>query len=84
MLAAVTWIIWYYTKVSSTAAWLGATTLNGDSNAIMLERSRQRTQESRQALSAERKLYDARIQELINENRLEHQAMMYALAAALT
>ena len=107
LLAAVTWIIWYYTKVPCTAvlaadglcnpgalanyinvdiasrctaAWLGATTLTGGINAVMLERERQRTEEAnlrteeaRQELAAERKLYDARIQELINENREERQ-----------
>ena len=39
----------------------------------MLERERQRTEEAHQELAAERKLYDARIQELINENRAERQ-----------
>ena len=39
----------------------------------MLERERQRTAEAHQELAAERKLYDARIQELINENRAERQ-----------
>ena len=100
LLAAVTWIIWYYTKVPCTAAlaadgicnpgalanyinadiasrctaaWLGATTLTGGINAVMLERERQRTEEARQELAAERKLYDARIQELINANREERQ-----------
>ena len=46
----------------------------------MLERERQRTaeanqrlEETRQEIAAQRKLYDARIQELINENRAERQ-----------
>lgn len=128
LLAAVTWVIWYYTKVPCTAAlaadglcnpgalanyinvdivsrctaaWLGTTTLTGGINAVMLERERQRTaeanqrteeanqrteeanqrtaeanqhtEEARQELTAERKLYDARIQELINENREERR-----------
>ena len=100
LLAAVTWIIWYYTKVPCTAAlaadglcnpgalanyinvdiasrctaaWLGTTTLTGGINAVMLERERQRTEEARQELSEQRRLYDARIQELINENRAERE-----------
>ncbi len=107
LLAAVTWIIWYYTKVPCTAAlaadglcnpgalanyinvdiasrctaaWLGTTTLTGGINAVMLERERQRTEEARQRadearqeLAEHRRLYDARIQELINENRAERQ-----------
>lgn len=60
----------------------------------MLKRERQRTEEANQRTEeanqrtekvwqerdARRKLYDARIQELINENRKEHQAMLYAIA----
>ena len=107
LVAAVIWIIWYYTKVPCTAAlaaegvcnpgalanyinvdiasrctaaWLGTTTLTGGINAVMLERERQRTEEAHQLVdeirreSAEdRKRYDARIQELINENREERR-----------
>ena len=39
----------------------------------MLERERQRTAEIWQEIAAQRKLYDARIQELLNENREERQ-----------
>ena len=41
-----------------TAAWLGATTLTGGINAIMLERERQRTNEAQQQLVEERKRFD--------------------------
>ena len=100
LVAAVIWIIWYYTKVPCTAAlaadgicnpgalanyinvdiasrctaaWLGTTTLTGGINAVMLERERQRTEEAHQELAAERKRYDARIQEMIDENREERR-----------
>ena len=61
-----------------TAAWIGATTLTGGINAIMLERERQRTSDAQQQLAEERKLhdetrkrYDERIEALINEQREE-------------
>lgn len=100
LVAAVIWIIWYYTKVPCTAAlaaegvcnpgalanyinvdiasrctaaWLGTTTLTGGINAVMLERERQRTEEAHQELAAERKRYDERIQEMIEENREERR-----------
>ena len=70
-----------------TAAWIGATTLTGGINAIMLERERQRTSDAQQQLAAERKLhdetrklhdetrkrYDERIESLINEQREERR-----------
>ena len=63
-----------------TAAWIGATTLTGGINAIMLERERQRTSDAQQQLAAERKLhdetrkrYDERIETLINEQRAERR-----------
>ena len=114
LVAAVIWIIWYYTKVPCTAAlaadgvcnpgalanyinvdiasrctaaWLGTTTLTGGINAVMLERERQRTEEAHQLVAEERRLsaedrkrYDARIQELINENREERRTMLATIA----
>ena len=70
-----------------TAAWIGATTLTGGINAIMLERERQRTSDAQQQLAAERKLhdetrklhdetrkrYDEQIEALINEQRAERR-----------
>ena len=135
LVAAVIWIIWYYTKVPCTAelaadgvcnpgalanyinvdiasrctaAWLGTTTLTGGINAVMLERERQRTEEANQRVveayqrteeahqrteeahqrneemrreyAAERKLYDERIQRLIDENREERRTMLDTMA----
>ena len=135
LVAAVIWIIWYYTKVPCTAAlaadgvcnpgalanyinvdiasrctaaWLGTTTLTGGINAVMLERERQRTEEAHQRVveayqrteeahqrteeahqrneemrreyAAERKLYDERIQQLIDENREERRTMLDTMA----
>lgn len=135
LVAAVIWIIWYYTKVPCTAAlaadgvcnpgalanyinvdiasrctaaWLGTTTLTGGINAVMLERERQRTEEANQRTVAahqladeanqrtvaahqlteeanqrneemrreaaeERRIYNERIQQLIDENREERR-----------
>ena len=118
LVAAVIWIIWYYTKVPCTAAlaaeglcnpgalanyinvdiasrctaaWLGTTTLTGGINAVMLERERQRTEEAHQLVdeirresAADRKRYDARIEDLINENREERRRSDATQQAMLT
>ena len=76
-----------------TAAWLGATTLTGGINAIMLNGERQRTEEANQRpdeawqqLAEERKRADERIESLISraseERRQateERQVMMPAI-----
>ena len=54
-----------------TAAWIGATTLTGGINAIMLERERQRTSDAQQQLAAERKLHDE-TRKLHDETRKLH------------
>ena len=77
-----------------TAAWLGATTLTGGINAIMLSRERERTEEANrradeawQQLAEERKRSDERIEALINQANEERrqateerQAMMATIA----
>ena len=114
VLALLTWLVWYFTKVPCTAdnalkglcnpgivasfinvdimsrctaAWLGATTLTGGINAIMLNRERQRTEEAQQQLVEERKRFDEerqrhdeRIETLISEQREERQAMLATIA----
>ena len=99
-LAGLTWLVWYFTKVSCTfdnavngfcnpsvlagdinvdimsrctAAWLGATTLTGGINAIMLNRERERTQEANRRADEERKRADERIEALMNELREERR-----------
>ena len=59
-----------------TAAWLGATTLTGGINAIMLERERQRTNEAQQQLVEERKRFDEERQQerqRFDEERQRHE-----------
>ena len=56
-----------------TAAWLGATTLTGGINAIMLERERQRTNETQQQLIEERKRFDEERQRNNEERQQERQ-----------
>ena len=56
-----------------TAAWLGATTLTGGINAIMLERERQRTNEAQQQLVEERKRFDEERQRNNEERQQERQ-----------
>ena len=107
MLAGLTWLVWYFTKVPCTvdnaasglcnpnviasfinvdimsrctAAWLGATTLTGGINAIMLRRERERTEEANrradeawEQLAVERKRADERIETLMNEMREERR-----------
>ena len=107
MLAGVTWLVWYFTKVPCTidnaasglcnpsvvasfinadivsrctGAWLGATTLTGGINAIMLSRERERTEEANRRADEERKRADderrraeERIEALINELRDERR-----------
>ena len=107
MLAGLTWLVWYFTKVPCTvdnaasglcnpnviasfinvdimsrctAAWLGATTLTGGINAIMLNRERERTEEANrradeawQLLAEERKRSDDRIEALINQANEDRQ-----------
>ena len=114
VLAALTWLVWLFTKVPctidnaangfcnpsalaayinvdimsrSTAAWLGATTLTGGINAIMLIRERQRTEEAQQLLAEERRRFDEerrrfdeRIETLISESREERRVMMSTIA----
>ena len=70
-----------------TAAWLGATTLTGGINAILLNRERERTEEANRRaeetwreLAEERKRYDERIDTLINEQREERRVMMSTIA----
>ena len=70
-----------------TAAWLGATTLTGGINAIMLNRERQRTEEAQQQLAEERRRFDEerrrfdeRIEMLISESREERRVMMSTIA----
>jgi len=100
LLAGLTWLVWYFTKVPCTAdnavsglcnpnivasfinvdimsrctgAWLGATTLTGGINAIMLRRERERADEERKRADEERKRADERIEQLMNELREERQ-----------
>ena len=107
MLAGLTWLVWYFTKVPCTfdnaasglcnpsivasfinvdivsrctGAWLGATTLTGGINAIMLSRERERTEEANRRADEERKRADderrraeERIEALINELRDERR-----------
>ena len=100
ILATLTWLVWYFTKVSCsddnaakglcnpgvlaafvnadimsrcTAAWLGATTLTGGINAIMLNRERERTEEANRRVDEERKRADERIETLLNELREERR-----------
>ena len=102
VLALLTWLVWYFTKVPCTAdnalkglcnpgivasfinvdimsrctaAWLGATTLTGGINAIMLNRERQRTEEAQQQLVEERKRFD----EERKEERQRHDERIEAL-----
>ena len=56
-----------------TAAWLGATTLTGGINAIMLRRERERTDEANRRADEERKRADERIEQLMNELREERR-----------
>ena len=56
-----------------TAAWLGATTLTGGINAIMLRRERERTDEANRRADEERKRADERIETLMNELREERR-----------
>ena len=56
-----------------TGAWLGATTLTGGINAIMLRRERERADEERKRADEERKRADERIEQLMNELREERQ-----------
>ena len=56
-----------------TAAWLGATTLTGGINAIMLERERQRTNEAQQQLVEERKRFDEERQRNNEERQQERK-----------
>ncbi|MDE2787517.1 MAG: hypothetical protein OXL37_12760 [Chloroflexota bacterium] len=63
-----------------TAAWLGATTLTGGINAIMLSRERERTEEANRRadeawreLAEERKRSDERIEALISQANEERQ-----------
>lgn len=100
LLAGLTWLVWYFTKVPCTAgnavsglcnpnivasffnvdimsrctgAWLGATTLTGGINAIMLRRERERTEEANRRADEERKRADERIEQLMNELREERR-----------
>ena len=100
LLAGLTWLVWYFTKVPCTAdnavsglcnpnvvasfinvdimsrctaAWLGATTLTGGINAIMLRRERERADEERKRADEERKRADERIEQLMNELREERR-----------
>jgi Zn-finger nucleic acid-binding protein len=107
LLAGLTWLVWYFTKVPCTfdnaasglcnpsvvasfinadiasrctGAWLGATTLTGGINAIMLSRERERTEEANRRADEERKRADderrraeERIEALINELRDERR-----------
>ena len=50
-----------------TGAWLGATTLTGGINAIMLNRERERTEEANRRADEERKRADERIEQLMSE-----------------
>ena len=50
----------------------------------MLKRERQRTEEIRQEIAAQRKLYDARIHELIKANRAERLAMLATITELAT
>ena len=124
MLAGVTWLVWYFTKVPCTidnaasglcnpsviasfinvdivsrctGAWLGATTLTGGINAIMLSRERERTEEANRRADEERKRADderrraeERIEGLINELRderrlaAEERRVLMATIAELT
>ena len=66
---------------------MGATTLTGGINAIMLNRERQRTEEAnqraeaaRQELAEERRRFDERIETLINEQSEERQVMLATIA----
>ena len=70
-----------------TAAWLGATTLTGGINAIMLSRERERTEEANrradeawQQLAEERKRSDERIEALINQANEERRLAEERLA----
>ena len=63
-----------------TAAWLGAATLTGGINAIMLNRERQRTEEAQRQLAEERRRFDERIETLLNESREERQVMLATIA----
>ena len=56
-----------------TGAWLGATTLTGGINAIMLSRERERTEEANRRVDEERKRADERIESLLNELRDERR-----------
>ena len=96
MLAALTWLVWYFTKMSCTvdnaasglcnpnviasfinvdimsrctAAWLGATTLTGGINAIMLNRERERTDAAERQLAEERKRFDEERKRFDDERR---------------
>ena len=100
LLAGLTWLVWYFTKVPCTvdnaasglcnpnvvasfinvdimsrctAAWLGATTLTGGINAIMLRRERERTEEANRRADEERKRADERIEQLMTELREERR-----------
>ena len=100
LLAGLTWLVWYFTKVPCTfdnaasglcnpsivasfinvdivsrctGAWLGATTLTGGINAIMLSRERERTEEANRRADEERKRADQRIETLMNELREERR-----------
>ena len=100
LLAGLTWLVWYFTKVHCTvdnaasglcnpnvvasfinvdimsrctAAWLGATTLTGGINAIMLRRERERTEEANRRADEERKRADERIEQLMTELREERR-----------
>ena len=107
LLAGLTWLVWYFTKVPCTvdnaasglcnpnvvasfinvdimsrctAAWLGATTLTGGINAIMLRRERERTEEANrradeawEQLAMERKRSDERIEALISQANEERR-----------
>ena len=63
-----------------TATWLGATTLTGGINAIMLNRERQRTEEAQRQLAEERRRFDERIETLLSESREERQVMLATIA----
>ena len=114
MLAGLTWLVWYFTKVPCTvdnaasglcnpnivasfinvdimsrctAAWLGATTLTGGINAIMLRRERERTEEANrradeawEQLAMERKRSDERIEALISQANEERRLAEERLA----
>ena len=69
-----------YITSRCTAAWLGATTLTGGINTIVLNRERQRTEEANrradeawQQLAEGRKRADERIEALISQVSEEHR-----------